>query len=418
MPTQISEPGIAATVKRCRADRIEKTLTDSKAEGLILRVTDAGTSSWLFRYRFGGRRKNITIGRYPAWGIADAREKARALRRAVDEGVDVAVEKQRRKHEEAKSKTVADVAQHYFDIASRDVAEPTLQARRKIYEKYIDGTYGRLPVGNIKPSDVAASLRTSSAGGPTVPPKVAGTWGLIFKVAVGMGLVGVDPSRDISTVAVVGKTSAHRERVALTDEELPSFLRALSAVPRHYELGIRLLLLTGVRVAQLTEAKVNEFDLDAGLWRIPHEHRKNRRHTSGPHEIPLPDEAVGWVRELITMADKAGHLYPVRKLKNGRDTRSGKAGRGAFSLWLDRIHQPDWRRVTPHDLRATCKTAMTEIRIEQEVRDRYLDHAWSGMDSIYNKGRLLPQLRAAGEKLFAHYNQLETGKAAKIIRIA
>lgn len=139
MPTQITEPAIAATVKRCRAGRVEQTLTDSKAEGLILRVTETGTPSWLFRYRFGGRRKNITIGRYPAWGIADAREKARALRRAVDEGIDVAVEKQRRKHEEAKAKTVGDVAAHYFNLASRDVAESTLLARRGLYENYIAG---------------------------------------------------------------------------------------------------------------------------------------------------------------------------------------------------------------------------------------------------------------------------------------
>ena len=42
------------------------------------------------------------------------------------------------------------------------------------------------------------------------------------------------------------------------------------------------------QVGTLTEAKVEEFDLDAGLRRVPHGRRKNRRHTTGPFVIPLP----------------------------------------------------------------------------------------------------------------------------------
>ena len=43
----------------------------------------------------------------------------------------------------------------------------------------------------------------------------------------------------------------------------------------------QLILLTGVRVGTITEAKISEFDLEAGVWAVPHERRKNRKHTEG-----------------------------------------------------------------------------------------------------------------------------------------
>jgi hypothetical protein len=138
MPKQITEPTIASEIRRCRAGRFENTITDSKVPGLILRISETGTASWFLRYRIGGRRRNITIGKYPVWGIAEARDKAKALRRTVDEGLDVAVEKQRRNIEQKKAQTVADVAAHYFSIVAKDIAPSTLLARQRTYEKYID----------------------------------------------------------------------------------------------------------------------------------------------------------------------------------------------------------------------------------------------------------------------------------------
>jgi integrase len=420
MPTQITDATISGAIKRSKAGAFEANITDSKCPGLTLRITSSGTPTWQLRYRIGGKRKNITIGQYPVWGIAEAREKARALRRAVDEGVDVGLEKQRRKLEQMKAHTVDDVARHYFALASKEITKATLEARQSVYRKYIAPIYAKIPVTDIKPSDVAATVKSSAPGGQSVPAKVTVTWGLLFKVAIGMGLVGVDPSRDISTQAVVGKADPHRERVALTDKELAAFLPALANIPRHYELGIRLLLLTGCRIAQLTEASATEFDLAQGVWSIPHEHRKNRRYTSGPHEIPLPNRAVDWIRELLTMADRNGCLYSIRKQKNNRDRTTGKTGRGAFAHWLDHLWESDgqWRRITPHDIRATTKSTLSELRIDAEVRDRYLDHSPTGVNKTYDKAKLTPELRIASERLLAHYTQLETGESAKVIRMA
>lgn len=84
-----------------KAQQIEKktTLADGSVPGLTLVAMPTGVGSWRLRYYAGSKQKEVTIGQYPTWGIKDARERAKELRRAVDQGADVALDKQRQKQE-------------------------------------------------------------------------------------------------------------------------------------------------------------------------------------------------------------------------------------------------------------------------------------------------------------------------------
>lgn len=81
------------------------------------------------------------------------------------------------------------------------------------------------------------------------------------------------------------------------------FFESFTECQGPYGLATRLMLLTGVRVNSIAEARINEFKPEFAVWEVPHDRRKNRRHTTGPFVIPLPDQAVEWVRELIKLAD-------------------------------------------------------------------------------------------------------------------
>jgi len=394
------------------------TQADGTMPGLTLVATPAGTGSWRLRYYVGGRQKEATIGQYPTWGIREAREKARELRRAVDEGVDVAVEKQRRKAEAAAALTVDGLASAYFEQAERELARHTFNQRRSIHARFVSPLIGRLPAGDVKPADVAGVVRKSLDGGRTLPNITLTHCSLIFSHAVANGIAEANPCRDLRLARIVGRQEAPKQRAALTADELAAFLRALDGIPRPYALAMRLLLLTGVRVGTLAEAKVEEFDVDAGVWRVPHERRKNRRHTSGPFEIPLPPEAVAWVPELLTLADGNAYLLPVEARRH-TDARNPLSKRGTLGDWLDRMRQAnggDWQRVTPHDLRSTCKSWLSALRVDYETRQRYLDHALVGMDAIYDKADYLDHRRAAAGLWLAFLNDCESGKeAAKVI---
>src|SRR5438477_9995062 len=56
-------------------------------QGLLLQVTPGGRS-WVLRYRFAGRRRNLGLGPADTIGLAQARELAAAARRSILAGID------------------------------------------------------------------------------------------------------------------------------------------------------------------------------------------------------------------------------------------------------------------------------------------------------------------------------------------
>lgn len=82
-----------AQCKAARPRARQYTLTD--ADGLELLVTPAGAKVWRFRYRFGGTRQRLTLGHYPAMGVAAARSEAAKLRNTLWSGEDPAAHRDR-----------------------------------------------------------------------------------------------------------------------------------------------------------------------------------------------------------------------------------------------------------------------------------------------------------------------------------
>lgn len=406
----LNNTSINNLLRKAKADGQDgKPVSEEMVTGLWFLPRKTGKGTWYFRYSIGGKEKKVVIGQYPSWGLAEARDHAKELRRQADVGVDLAIEKSKRKAEERTVWTVDQLASYYFDLSKKDLAEHTHNQRVRQYEKYVKPQYGAYPVPQVKPSDIGDSIRSVAEAGKTLPRSILILWTQLYHHAVGQGMVERNPCRDIRTDAIVGKQAPPKPRTALRAEELTPFLQSLHLMPRPYELAVRFLLLTGCRISQLSEAKADEFDLEAAVWRIPRERRKNRRFTVGSHDLPLPSEAVEWARELKTMEDRHGFVFPQegRRHVEGRTPRSKGT---TIANWLNRLHAEvgGWRRVTPHDLRATCKTVLSELRVDYEVRQQYLDHAADGqMDRVYDKSELMEQKADAARRLLAYLNRLE-----------
>src|SRR5437588_7672399 len=80
----------------------EYTLTDG--QGLSMRVQTNGTKIWLYRYRFGGKRKNLSFGVFPAVTLKMAREKRHDAEKLLDQRQDPAVVREAKRQEEQKTK--------------------------------------------------------------------------------------------------------------------------------------------------------------------------------------------------------------------------------------------------------------------------------------------------------------------------
>jgi len=71
----------------------------SDGDGLTFTLSAAGTASWVLRYRYGGKQREKTIGKFPDISLKKARELASADRVRIQQGMDVGREKQIEKHE-------------------------------------------------------------------------------------------------------------------------------------------------------------------------------------------------------------------------------------------------------------------------------------------------------------------------------
>jgi len=73
---------------KCAPDKEQAFLWDSAAPGLGLRATPAGKTAYIFQSLYQGKTIRLTIGNPTAWSIEQAREKAKAFQRLVDDGRD------------------------------------------------------------------------------------------------------------------------------------------------------------------------------------------------------------------------------------------------------------------------------------------------------------------------------------------
>jgi hypothetical protein len=75
-----------ATVSNAKSGDKDKRLNDGN--GLYLLIKPNGARWWRLDYSIDGKRKTLSVGVYPATGLADARRKAEEARGKVANGID------------------------------------------------------------------------------------------------------------------------------------------------------------------------------------------------------------------------------------------------------------------------------------------------------------------------------------------
>ena len=81
----------------------DKEYTLADGQGLSVVVRHNGTKLWLYRYRFGGKRKNMSFGIFPGVGLRAAREKRHDAEKLLDQGQDPAAVREAKRKEDRKS---------------------------------------------------------------------------------------------------------------------------------------------------------------------------------------------------------------------------------------------------------------------------------------------------------------------------
>jgi len=149
MSEKLSEATARKTLPPVRGQTI---LWDGEVKGFALRVTPGGAKSFILDYRAEGRQRRITLGSWPDWTVAAARETAKTMKREVDLGTDPMGE--RRAQREAP--TVLEMWDRYAREHLPKKAERGQADERMMWDKIILPRLGRMKVAAISHDDVDA----------------------------------------------------------------------------------------------------------------------------------------------------------------------------------------------------------------------------------------------------------------------
>lgn len=104
-------------------------IAKSDGDGLTFTLSAKGTAAWTLRFYIGAKRKELTLGRYPDTTLSDARKLATERRAAVQQGKDVAREKQKTIKEAARAWTFKRLADDYLTRAASNLSALTSRPR-------------------------------------------------------------------------------------------------------------------------------------------------------------------------------------------------------------------------------------------------------------------------------------------------
>ncbi|WP_420177475.1 tyrosine-type recombinase/integrase [Kerstersia gyiorum] len=361
----------------------DKTYTVTDDRGLYVEVFPTGGVVWRYRYRLNGKYEKLTLGKYPALTLKNARLKRDEAAHLVALGQSPAKRKQHEKVAGAEDATVADFAERFFkDIQSRDRKDVTMP--RRYLEKDILPHIGSKPVRDITAEDVRSVIwRKKEQGFDAAAGQVRGLLKRMLDYALTCGLIQANPVMALPMRHVY--RAAARDR-ALTPDEIKLFLRAMqkSNIRRQFKIAFQLILMTLVRKSELMLAQWKDVHLHEGEWHIPVENSK----TGKPHIVYLSTQAQTLFKELKPLASSSDWVLP------GRGTLAKPFASNALNQALKvSLQGQEIPAFTIHDLRRTASTLLHEQGWPSDVVEKALNHTIGGVRGVYNRAEYAEQRR-------------------------
>jgi integrase len=386
---------------------------EKRADGLRLRVSPAGSTSWILGCRDReGRVRRFPLGSWPAVGLREARDAARALREKVrGEGVDPISERRRERAIGQDAKAGVGTLTALLDLYERQQCgelKSWPESRKRIavvFKPLMSRPVATMTLGDLQlTADGYISARSGKAS-PKSAAFAVRTLRPALKWAAHMGRRYV--SEELTRLSAPGEINT-RDRV-LAPNELALLLPALKASSRPYAAAMLLMLLTLARRQEAAAARWRDLDMTARTWTITQ--TKNGQ----PHVVPLSRQALDLVRSRLPIDNDGNAETPPP------DGLLFSTSTGAPLLNWDRetkaiqeaSETTGWTR---HDLRRTGATLLGEMGEIPDIIEAALNHTviHSALAATYNRSRYRPQVAAALQRLGDALDGIAAG-AAKVI---
>jgi integrase len=364
-------------------------LDDSKTGGLAIEVLPSGKKRWGFRRRIVGRGDvvKLSLGLYPAYTIAAARQWANGLNLQLDAGIDP---RETARGEERLATMTVDRAHGLYMEAARDgrssrakrTNKPrTIADKLEIYRRDVAPKLGRKIIYDVTELDLIKLVEAKAKSAKIRSNRLSAELRVFFGWAASLrGLeigLEVDPSRRLGDLRF---PEVARTRT-LSLQEIEWFMIALVDEERDYRRGMLLWLLSAARLSELVRAPSCE--VVDGVWTIASERTKN----SVEHRIALGP----WGQRL--MQSDSEWVFPSPRGDGPRSTTPWYKARDRVHRRMEALAGRPIARFSPHDFRRTARSNTKRLRVDYETAEAMLNHVKKGMERTYDQYALEDEKR-------------------------
>ena len=339
-----------AFAKTVRGDSTRVTVYwDTLQRGLALSVQPSGRRAWKCVYslrRRGARWYHLGDAR--AISLADARKLASKIMYQVAGGADPHADRLALRGRGSFEQVAGRYVEEYAKKKNKSWRQADALVRR-----YLLPRWARLDIGNIKRADVKAAMAVIAA--PVLANQVLAAASAIFSWAVRQEIIPANPCSGVEK-----NDTTSRDRV-LSDSELVAFWPHLSA-------PLRMVLLTGQRPGEVAHLH-REHVVDDRWWTMPGAPDPK---TSWPGTKNAQSHRI-WLSEPVHALLPDVLAAPIRRGQMQQDMRDICAQLGVRE------------KATPHDLRRTFCSKVTELGFGRDAMNRVTNHRDGGIASVYDR---------------------------------
>jgi integrase len=361
----------------------------SKAEnGLGVRVAASGRKSFVYMYRFDGKARMMTLGRYQAVGdLATCNKTHAEAVKKLEKGQDPGAILVQEKKEHRESDTFAELATMYLVVKrkgkkGKPVRERTWKEAERILCVYVYPKIGKKKARDVTRADIGKLLKPLVLEGKIHQANRMLTWTRgVLRFGLNLGLLDSDP-----TVGLKGGDETERTRV-LTEDEIRALWaladirfnkdRARDVARQSIRLALRLLLVTGQRGLDVVETRWSEIDDD--WWVIPAARYKTRH----DQRVALTPTAMKVLADAKALYPKSEYVFDTAKGKPLGEGAMAKAVRKYADVLQLGGEGDTW---VPKDVRRTVATILGDLNFDGIQIDRLvMGHVPDKIARTYNR---------------------------------
>ncbi|MDO8908992.1 MAG: integrase arm-type DNA-binding domain-containing protein [Pseudohongiella sp.] len=274
--------------------------------GLLFRVTDTGSQSWILRTMVGTKRRDIGLGGFPDVTLAQARDKARELKEKITQGIDPVEERKAARRSliasQLSSITFEQAAAEFIRMKEREFRNPRNSEQwTSTLLAYAMPHIGKVPVHELQLSHIKSVLDPIWETKTETAKRIQGRLENILGWCAIHGYRSEEnPARWKGYLDKVypapSKTRKRNHHAALELNAMPEFMGKLRTRAGAAARALEFLILTASRTNEVIGDKRigkagitwPEIDFEKRIWSVPAERMKSGK----DHKVPLTERAI------------------------------------------------------------------------------------------------------------------------------